>query len=165
MITAMIGMGANLGDPVQQIVDARVSLLALKHVHGGKCSSLYLSSPVGYSEQPDFVNCVMALNTQASPHRLLADMQAIETDLGRLRVADNQDAPRLIDLDLLLFGDHVISTERLQLPHPRMHERLFVLAPLDELQPNLRLNELGKVCDLISDIAAHSDQVLYRLSL
>ena len=165
MIIAMIGFGANLGDPIQQIIDARKLLLRLTHVHGGECSSFYLSSPVGYSEQPDFINGVLALKTQATAHKLLDDMQAIETGLGRLRSIDNQNAPRMIDLDLLLYGSQTISTERLIVPHPRMHERLFVLTPLSELQPNLYLNGHGDVSYLLDEIASRSNQVLHRLSL
>lgn len=165
MIAAMIGMGANLGDPIQQIVDARDSLLALESSVSGRCSSLYLSSPVGYSDQPNFVNCVFELQTNAPAQTLLQALQTIETALGRRRMLSNQNAPRVIDLDLLLYGDQSIDTEQLIVPHPRLHERLFVLAPLCELQPELWLDGRGRVAHVINQISSSTDQVLNRLCL
>jgi len=130
---AYLGLGANLGDPIQQMVDAREALLGLESTLRIRCSNFYVSSPVGYEAQADFVNCVVELETTSGALELLDDMQAIENAIGRQRVADNQNAPRVIDIDLLLFGDQVIDIERLQVPHPRMKNRLFVLEPLLEL--------------------------------
>lgn len=135
---AYLGLGANLGDPIQQMLDARKALLGLESTLGLRCSNFYVSSPVGYEAQPDFVNCVVELETNSGALELLDDMQAIENAIGRQRIADNQNAPRVIDIDLLLFGDHEIDIERLQVPHPRMKSRLFVLKPLLELA-NLEL--------------------------
>ncbi len=130
---AYLGLGANLGDPVQQLVDARLAILALPNSIKLRCSSFYASSPVGYHNQPDFINCVIELHTNAQPLDLLNDIQSIENDLGRKRVIGNQNAPRLIDIDLLLYGEQKIDDPRLIVPHPRMTQRLFVLKPLLEL--------------------------------
>lgn len=132
--TAYLGLGANLGDPLQQLIDARSALYALITSKGGRCSKFYLSTPVGYDAQPDFINCVVELKTIASALELLDAAQAIEAGLGRQRVSSNQNAPRTIDIDILLFGDEKIDTPRLSVPHPRMNERLFVLQPLAEFE-------------------------------
>lgn len=155
---AFIGLGANLGDPIQQIVDARCMLVNLSSSMGFACSSLYVSSPVGYSEQPNFINAVMRLETLASAHELLAAMQNIERSLGRVRHSHNQNAPRTIDLDLLVFGQQHIEDDQLIVPHPRIGERLFVLQPLFELLPSARLAELG-----IKQQKDFPEQVLHRL--
>lgn len=133
---AYLGMGANLGDPIEQIINAKQMLFDADGIKGGRCSSFYLSSPVGYDDQPSFINCVLELEVSITAIELLSLMQRIEIDLGRTRVLSNQNAPRLIDVDLLLFGDQTIRTERLIVPHPRMAERLFVLKPLLELCAN-----------------------------
>jgi len=130
---AYLGLGANLGDPIQQIVDARESLRQLDSTRSLRCSSMYVSSPVGYDSQPDFINCVVELETTCSAIELLDRMQGIEHTLGRQRVIGNQNAPRLIDIDMLLFGDQTINEPRLTVPHPRMANRLFVIKPLLEL--------------------------------
>ena len=130
---AYLGLGANLGDAVQQIVDARHALQGLSSTISLRCSYLYLSSPVGYAKQDDFINCVVELITSAKPIELLDEMQRIENEMGRKRVAGNQNAPRLIDIDLLLFDSQTIDEPRLSVPHPRLTERLFVLKPLLEL--------------------------------
>ena len=130
---AYIGLGANLDDPVQQILDARQRLIDLESSMFSRSSSMYLSSPVGYAEQPNFINCVLELHTASSAHVLFSCMQNIEQALGRVRVAGNQNAPRRIDLDLLIYGDQQIDDEVLNVPHPRIGQRLFVLEPLAEL--------------------------------
>ena len=130
---AYLGLGANLGDPVQQLVDARLALENLPSSIKLRCSSFYLSSPVGYDDQADFINCVIELHTSLEPLALLDAMQSIENSLGRERLVGNQNAPRLIDIDLLLYANRAIDAERLIVPHPRMAERLFVLKPLLEL--------------------------------
>jgi 2-amino-4-hydroxy-6-hydroxymethyldihydropteridine diphosphokinase len=130
---AYLGLGANLGDPIQQIVDARAALARLPSTLHLRCSYFYASSPLGYDAQPDFINCVIELATDSSAIELLDQMQVIEKTLGRERVTCNQNAPRTIDIDLLLYGDKTIDMERLQVPHPRIKSRLFVLRPLLEL--------------------------------
>lgn len=130
---AYLGLGANLGDPIQQIVDARQQLQELTSSQALRCSNLYVSSPVGYDDQPDFVNCVIELKTLSGAEELLDQMQIIEQTLGRQRIEGNQNGPRTIDIDMLLFGNSNIKTPRLIVPHPRIKERLFVLKPLLEL--------------------------------
>jgi len=132
-VVAYLGLGANLGDPIQQLIDARLALEALPSSIDLRCSSFYVSSPVGYDDQPDFINCVIELHTDAEPLDLLDATQNIESNLGRKRIVGNQNAPRLIDIDILLYGDREIDDPRLIVPHPRMAERLFVLKPLLEL--------------------------------
>lgn len=132
-VVAYLGLGANLGDPIQQLIDARLALEALPSSIDLQCSSFYVSSPVGYDDQPDFINCVIELHTDAEPLDLLDATQNIENNLGRKRIVGNQNAPRLIDIDILLYGDRKIGDPRLIVPHPRMAERLFVLKPLLEL--------------------------------
>lgn len=130
---AYLGLGGNLRDPIQQIVDARGMLRRLSGVSALRCSNFYLSSPVGYEQQADFINCVVEIETCYAPIELLDWMLSIENSLGRRRVIGNQNAARLIDIDLLLYGDQVIDNERLTVPHPRMTNRLFVIKPLLEL--------------------------------
>lgn len=130
---AYIGVGANLGDRVQTIVDARRALAKLPETLTLRSSSLYWSSPVGYDDQPGFVNCVFALTARLSGGELFSRIQCLETVFGRRRDPRNQNAPRAIDLDLLLFNDQCIQTEELIVPHPRILERRFVIEPLLEL--------------------------------
>ena len=110
-------------------------------------SSLYRSAPVGYANQPDFVNAVAQLETGLEPKRLLAGLLAIETRHGRRRSFAN--APRTLDLDLLLFGEERIAVPGLTVPHPRMHERAFVLMPLLEIAPQAHIPGHGKAADLL----------------
>ncbi len=132
-----VALGANLGDPVGQLVDVRRVLFAHSSVVAARSSSLYVSSPVGYNDQPDFINCVLELNVSEGYRRFFSMLQGLENKFGRSRDPNNQNAPRLIDIDLLLFGELTINEPDLVVPHPRMHERLFVLSPLKELNPTL----------------------------
>lgn len=132
-----VGLGANLGDPVGQLIRARRALFNHSSVVVGRSSSFYASSPVGYNDQPDFINCVLELSVNESYRSFFSVLQALENRLGRSRDPNNQNAPRLIDIDLLLFGELSINEPDLVVPHPRMHERLFVLSPLKELNPVL----------------------------
>ena len=135
MVTAYIGLGANLDDPAAQVERAMDELARLPQSRWLGGSSLYASAPVGYAEQPDFINAVAALETRLSPRALLEAMLGIEQHHGRNRTFRN--APRTLDLDLLLYGAAHFHEENLTLPHPRMHERAFVLLPLLELAPEL----------------------------
>jgi 2-amino-4-hydroxy-6-hydroxymethyldihydropteridine diphosphokinase len=134
---AYVGLGSNLEDPARQVEAALDELDHLPHTRLVKRSSLYRTKPVGYADQPDFINAVAQLETGLPAERLLDELQALEARHGRKRSFRN--APRTLDLDLLLFGDLVLSTERLTLPHPRMRERAFVLDPLREIAPDLEL--------------------------
>jgi 2-amino-4-hydroxy-6-hydroxymethyldihydropteridine diphosphokinase len=135
---AYVGIGSNLDDPRAQVMSAFDELDKLPHSRVVRKSSLYRSAPVGYAAQPDFVNAVAQLETGLPAERLLAELQAIEAQHGRTRSFAN--APRTLDLDLLLFGDAKIASPALTVPHPRMHERAFVLEPLLEIAPHLKFD-------------------------
>ena len=134
---AFVGLGANLENPSQQVRQAISELDAIEHTRVLVASSLYRSVPVGYADQPDFINAVAKLRTRLSPHALLDALHVIEDRHGRRRSVRN--APRTLDLDLLLYGMLVVHEEGLTLPHPRMHERAFVLLPLAEIAPDTRV--------------------------
>ena len=166
LVRAFIGFGANINDPVQQILNARKHLLQNPDITDLQNSSLYLSSPIGYRDQPDFVNCVGMINTSLSALALLHALQDIEVQLGRKRDPDNQNAPRVIDLDILLYGNENIDLDSLVVPHPRMTERLFVLEPLCELDSNVLVNNTMSVAQVLKN-GIENDlfivQRLYRL--
>ncbi|MEI8305104.1 MAG: 2-amino-4-hydroxy-6-hydroxymethyldihydropteridine diphosphokinase [Burkholderiales bacterium] len=147
---ACLGLGANLGDPAAAIASALAAIERLPDTWVIARSSLWRSAPV-LAEGPDFINAVAVLRTGLAPLALLDALQAIELAHGRERPWPN--APRLLDLDLLLHGDAVMTTERLTLPHPRMHQRAFVLAPLAEVAPALTLPGLGPVGPLLAACA------------
>jgi len=128
---AYIGIGANLGDAVRQVREAIDALDRLPHTRLAAASSLYRTAPVGYLDQPDFINAVAAVDTELDPYALLAALHEVEQRFGRERPF--KDAPRTLDLDVLLYDDRVSADPVLTLPHPRMHERAFVLAPLTEI--------------------------------
>jgi len=130
---AYIGLGSNLDDPEAQIRRAIAALRGLRDLVVKQTSSIYLSAPVGHRHQPDFVNAVAELQTTLTPPALLDALLAMETRFGRER--SFRDAPRILDLDLLLYDDIQAQYPGLSLPHPRMHERAFVLAPLLEIDP------------------------------
>jgi len=142
--SAYVGLGSNLDDPAEQVRAALGELEHLPQTRLAAASSLYRSRPLGYAAQPDFVNAVAALDTALEPLALLAELQAIEARHGRARSFRN--APRTLDLDLLLYGDQTIDQPGLIVPHPRMHERAFVLQPLLEIAPQLPFS-LERVAD------------------
>ncbi|HEX6041487.1 2-amino-4-hydroxy-6-hydroxymethyldihydropteridine diphosphokinase [Longimicrobium sp.] len=127
----LLGLGANLGDPVAQL--ARAVEMLRTHVHVDRVSSVYRTEPVGHADQPEFRNLVLAGRTALEPLALLREMQRIEDALGRRRTFRN--APRTIDVDLLAYDGRVTDTPELVLPHPRLHLRGFVLHPLAEIEP------------------------------
>jgi 2-amino-4-hydroxy-6-hydroxymethyldihydropteridine diphosphokinase len=135
--TAFVGLGSNLADPVRQVETALQELDRLPHTRVVKRSSLHRTAPVGYAHQPDFINAVAQLETGLPAERLLDELQALEARHGRERSFPN--APRTLDLDLLLYGQLVLNTKRLTVPHPRMRDRQFVLAPLREIAPDLEI--------------------------
>lgn len=133
-VTAYIALGANLGDAAQAVRDAMARIAALPGTQLRKQSRLYATQPVD-ATGPDFVNAVVEVATSLQPHDLLAALQQIENDAGRARPYRN--APRTLDLDVLLYGDERIADAALTIPHPRMSERAFVLVPLAEIAPHL----------------------------
>jgi len=144
---AFIGLGANLDDPRRQVQQAFRELDAIPHTRVVRTSSLYRSEPLGYTEQPSFVNAVAQVETGLPAERLLAELHAIEARHGRSRSFAN--APRPLDLDLLLFGNAVLDDPGLQVPHPRMHGRAFVLLPLVEIAGDIAIPRLGSAKALL----------------
>jgi 2-amino-4-hydroxy-6-hydroxymethyldihydropteridine diphosphokinase len=148
---AFVGLGANLEQPKSQVQRALGELDAIPHTRVVRTSSLYRSDPLGYAEQPQFVNAVAQVETGLAAERLFDELQAIEARHGRGRSFAN--APRTLDLDLLLFGAMQIETERLTVPHPRMHERAFVLIPLLEIAPLAAIPGRGAASTLLARCA------------
>ncbi|CAJ1780776.1 2-amino-4-hydroxy-6-hydroxymethyldihydropteridine diphosphokinase [Aeromonas dhakensis] len=138
MTEVFVAIGSNLADPVGQARRAIAALATLPDSVLVQASSLYSSRPMGPADQPDYVNAVARLNTRLAPLALLDQLQKIELEQGRVR-KDERWGPRTLDLDLLLYGDQVINSERLIVPHYGMQEREFVLLPLAEIAPALVL--------------------------
>lgn len=147
MSTAYIGLGSNLGQPVEQVREAMDELADLAR-EKPRCSSLYRSAPIGVSDQPDFINACCRIETELAPEVLLARLLEIEAKHGRRRTP-GQAAARTLDLDLLLYDTLIQSSPALILPHPRLHERAFVLYPLLELEPDLRIPGHGPAAELV----------------
>ena len=146
-VRAWIGLGANLGDARRTLAEALAEIARIERTRLLRVSSLYRSAPVD-AEGPDFLNAAALVETTLGPEALLDALQAIERAHGRER--SHRNAPRTLDLDLLAFGDRVQQGPRLTLPHPRLHLRAFVLAPLAELAPGLRLPGLPPVETLLA---------------
>jgi 2-amino-4-hydroxy-6-hydroxymethyldihydropteridine diphosphokinase len=154
---AFVGLGANLGDPAAQVRAAIAALGHLPRTHVVATSHLYRTAPIGYVDQPEFVNAVAALHTELGPQGLHAELRRIEAAHGRERSFPN--APRTLDLDLLLYGGETFATPELVVPHPRMHERAFVLAPLTEIAPEVVIPGRGRAADLLARLP---DQAVRR---
>jgi len=142
-VVAWVGLGSNLDDPVTQVNAALAALGQLPQSRVLACSGLYRSAPMGPQDQPDYINAVAGLETALSAEALLEALQDIEQ--AHARVRGEHWGPRTLDLDILLYGDEVIETPHLTVPHPGIAERNFVLAPLAELAPQLSVPGLGKV--------------------
>ncbi|MCU7812320.1 MAG: 2-amino-4-hydroxy-6-hydroxymethyldihydropteridine diphosphokinase [Candidatus Thiodiazotropha sp. (ex Notomyrtea botanica)] len=152
-VTAYVGLGSNLEQPQSQVLEALTELAHLPNTALTEKSSLYCSSPVGPSDQPDFINAVASLLTALSPEELLDELQSLEQMHGRKRQGMRW-GPRTLDLDLLLFSDMTIDTARLQVPHPRIAERAFVLYPLAEIAPgDLMIPGVGLLNNLLEGIS------------
>lgn len=150
LTTAFVALGANLEGPAQHVNQAIEELGRLPESRVLRRSSLYRTAPVGLLEQPDFINAVAQLETSLEPEPLLDALLALEARHGRRRGSPN--SPRTLDLDLLLYGDRRQQDERLTLPHPRMHERAFVLVPLAEIAPGATVPGRGRVSDLLDRV-------------
>jgi 2-amino-4-hydroxy-6-hydroxymethyldihydropteridine diphosphokinase len=148
---AFVALGSNLDDPRRQVLQAMDELKALPGTRVRRCSSLYRTAPVGEPDQPDFINAVVQIETALDPLEVLDALLAIERRHGRVR--SRRNAPRTLDLDLLLYDDRTIDTPGLQLPHPRMHERAFVLLPLAEIAPDASIPGRGPVAALLPGVA------------
>lgn len=159
IVRAFVALGSNLENPVAQV---QAGARALGRLPGSRllaCSSLYRTAPVGYTDQPDFINAVCAIETGLTALDLLRSLFAVEQSRGRIR--ETPGGPRTLDLDLLLHGDLVCEEPGLTLPHPRLHERAFVLYPLMEIAPGLVIPGRGRVEELLGGCAG---QAIERLA-
>ena len=147
IVTACVALGSNLDDPRAQVERGFAALAALPHTTLSARSRLYRTRPWGVVEQPDFINAAARLETALAPRALLDALLAIEAGAGRVRGPRN--GPRILDLDLLLYGDRVIEEPDFVVPHPRLHERAFVLLPLADVAPDLEVPGQGRVPDLL----------------
>jgi 2-amino-4-hydroxy-6-hydroxymethyldihydropteridine diphosphokinase len=158
MRTAYIGLGANLPGPAGS-PDATVAAAVERIASLGRIvarSSLYSTAPVGFQDQPRFLNAVIGIETSLNPRELLSSLLDIEREFGRDRSAGIANGPRTLDLDILLFGDLVISEPDLNIPHPRLQERAFVLVPLNEIAPQARDPRSGAcVSQLVESLFHH----------
>jgi 2-amino-4-hydroxy-6-hydroxymethyldihydropteridine diphosphokinase len=152
LVTAFIALGSNLGDPAQQVRAALRALAALPGTRLVRQSSFYRNPPEGGLDQPEFVNAVAQIETRAGPRELLDRLLGIERAHGRAR--DYPNAPRTLDLDVVLYGDRVVREPGLTIPHPRMLERAFVLVPLAEIAPDAAVPGQGRVADLAAKLDA-----------
>jgi 2-amino-4-hydroxy-6-hydroxymethyldihydropteridine diphosphokinase len=149
---AYVGLGSNLGDREATIRAAVAELGALEDVDVVAVSTLVDTEPVGYTDQPRFLNGAAALETRLPPRELLDLLLAVEARFGRDRAAAPPQGPRTLDLDLLLYGGDQIDEPGLEIPHPRLHERAFVLGPLAELDPALEVPGRGSIQTLLTGL-------------
>ncbi len=150
-VAAYIGLGSNLDDPASRVETAIQALSRLPRTRLLARSSLYRSAPMGPQDQPDYVNAVVQLTTGLAPETLLDALQDMERLQGRVRT--RHWGPRTLDLDILLYGEDVIDTQRLKIPHPGIAERGFVLYPMAEIDPRLEVPGLGQVQSLLQRCA------------
>jgi 2-amino-4-hydroxy-6-hydroxymethyldihydropteridine diphosphokinase len=153
-----LGLGSNLQEPARQLRAAVTRIAGLDGVTVTGCSSLYASAPLGYADQPSFLNAVLRVSTRLAPAALLAALQAVEAHQGRTR--EFRNAPRTLDVDILLYDALCQDDPRLTLPHPRCHERAFVLLPLLEIAPDCRIPGRGAARDWLPGCC---DQEVRRL--
>jgi 2-amino-4-hydroxy-6-hydroxymethyldihydropteridine diphosphokinase len=151
MTRAYVGLGSNLGDREHMIWGAVHMLAFNPDVEVVAVSELRETDPVGYLDQPPFLNAAAALDTELSPHALLELLLTVERELGRTRDGP-RFGPRTIDLDVLLYGDEIVEGPGLTIPHPRLHERVFALEPLAELAPGLVVPGRGTVAALLAGL-------------
>ena len=150
---AFVALGSNLSDPAGQVMAALDAIAALPDIRLLARSSLYLNAAVGYAGQPDFINAVAQIETSLAPHRLLDALLNVEHAFGRERTFRN--APRVIDLDVLSYAALQCHDAGLTLPHPRMHERAFVLVPLLEIAPTMVIPGLQAAAHYLPGVAGH----------
>jgi 2-amino-4-hydroxy-6-hydroxymethyldihydropteridine diphosphokinase len=148
-VTAYIGLGSNLANPVEQIKSARAAIAHIAGVQELAFSGLYHSPPMGPQDQPDYVNAVMCISTDLSAIDLLRCLQRIENEQGRVRKGERWGA-RTLDLDVLIYGEQIIELPDLIVPHTGLAERAFVLYPLHEIAPQLQVPGKGNLADLLA---------------
>lgn len=145
-----LGLGSNLGEAPLNIIEAVRQLNADSTIRNSKLSPLYLTPPMGPQDQPDFINAVLQAETQLSPFELLAKIKLIEKTMGRQ--ITHRWGPRVIDIDILLYGDQIIRSDELNIPHIGLSERSFVLYPLADLDNQLQVPELASITELIHNL-------------
>ncbi len=136
MIKVYVGLGSNLGNREEYLINAITRIDAYKGIYVVNKSGFYETKPIGGPPQPDYVNCVIELETKIKPQKLLKEFQKIELELGKK--PNVRWGPRVIDIDILLYGNKVVNNHNLKIPHESMHERIFVLEPLCEISPKLK---------------------------
>ncbi|WP_130834049.1 2-amino-4-hydroxy-6-hydroxymethyldihydropteridine diphosphokinase [[Erwinia] mediterraneensis] len=151
MTPVWLALGSNLAHPLQQVEEALAALDQIPQTQRVATSSFYRTPPYGPPDQPDYLNAVVALHTDLAPEQLLDHTQRIELAHGRVRKAERW-GPRTLDLDILLFGDAVINTPRLTIPHYDMHNRAFMLVPLQEIAPDLILPDGRPLTALLANL-------------
>lgn len=152
MTRAAIALGSNLGDPEAQVNQGFDDIAAIEGTELLRRSRLHRTAPVGYADQPDFVNACALVETRLGARALLEALLAVERRHGRVR--DIPNGPRTLDLDIVLFGEEVIREPGLEVPHPRAHERAFVLVPLLEVWPEARIPGHGRAADCLREVGA-----------
>ena len=150
MHTVYLGLGSNQSDPINQIKNATELIQKIETSKITKKSSLYESLPVGYLDQPNFINQVISLQTSLSPAELFERFQQIEFQLKRVKKIVN--GPRTIDIDILLFNQEIILTKDLTIPHPRMLNRAFVMIPLLEIEPNILVPKISNLKEILGKL-------------
>ena len=151
MNNIFIALGSNLKNPKKQIKNGILSIKKINGVKILKKSHLYKTPPVGILNQPNFINAVVKISSDLNPQELLDELLNIENIAGRIR--DKKNGPRILDLDILLFNDFILNKDNLTIPHPRMHERLFVLIPLKDIDKNIVIPNQGAIKDIINKLA------------
>jgi 2-amino-4-hydroxy-6-hydroxymethyldihydropteridine diphosphokinase len=149
-VTVYVALGSNLEEPVRQLRNGLEALGKLPDTRIVRVSSFYRSAPVGYADQPDFVNAVAVIETGLAPRALLDALLDVERRHGRVREFPN--APRTLDLDIVAYGDRIVDEPGLAIPHPRMHERAFVMVPLAEIAPDATIPGRGTVSMLAARV-------------
>lgn len=159
MIRAFLGLGANLGDRLETIKQAISLINEHQEIILLNKSAIYETQPFGYIDQPDFINMVIEIATSLSPNELLKYIHLIENRLGRKR--EIHWGPRTIDIDILLYGDKIIKSDDLQIPHPHLAERLFVLVPLEEIYSGLIPGENISIEKMVNRLGRNKGVVRY----
>ncbi|RJR50574.1 MAG: 2-amino-4-hydroxy-6-hydroxymethyldihydropteridine diphosphokinase [Desulfobacteraceae bacterium] len=159
MATAYIGIGSNIGDRLKNCARAAEEIAAIPGIRAGNCSEWFLTRPVGVEGQEWYMNGALEVKTDVPPRRLLDQLLEVEKGMGRVRT--ERRGPRIIDLDLLLFGNEVIREQGLFVPHPLLHLRRFVLVPLVQLAPEFRHPILGKnMAELLRELPEGEQDVV-----
>lgn len=159
-VRAFVGLGGNVGDPTATLHEAIRELDGLPDTRMLRASRLYRSAAWGIQDQPDFINAAALLETRLDPRALLDALLQLERSHGRDRGAETRWGPRVLDLDLLLYGDAVIDEPGLRVPHPHLYERAFALLPLVEIAPETVVPGRGRARELLAAMAVHGVEVL-----